>query len=227
MNDELQANIWDPQHMDKIVPSLLFNLQHVEEAERYGGARVELGELELGVLPCQVVTPSCQVSSVVPSAVGLGATSCPLPLPWSYHSISSHWGGGLPAGNQVGQAVYLEAAGRGGCQPPFEAPAWKDFPLTPPAAHRTSFLSGFLMLFQALTTNSSGQPQSPRGGGLHAHTHKGNPTPGTHSCPCCITLLPGVEWVAGVGSLYPGILSMSVQPGWQEGERALWWLMLE
>lgn len=33
MNDELQANIWDPQHMDKIVPSLLFNLQHVEEAE--------------------------------------------------------------------------------------------------------------------------------------------------------------------------------------------------
>lgn len=34
VNDELQANIWDPQHMDKIVPSLLFNLQHVEEAER-------------------------------------------------------------------------------------------------------------------------------------------------------------------------------------------------
>uniref|UniRef100_A0A7N8XK31 EFR3 homolog B n=1 Tax=Mastacembelus armatus TaxID=205130 RepID=A0A7N8XK31_9TELE len=27
VNDELQANIWDPQHMDKIVPSLLFNLQ--------------------------------------------------------------------------------------------------------------------------------------------------------------------------------------------------------
>ncbi|OBS59879.1 hypothetical protein A6R68_08994 [Neotoma lepida] len=35
VNDELQANIWDPQHMDKIVPSLLFNLQHVEEAESY------------------------------------------------------------------------------------------------------------------------------------------------------------------------------------------------
>lgn len=34
VNDELQANIWDPQHMDKIVPSLLFNLQHAEEAER-------------------------------------------------------------------------------------------------------------------------------------------------------------------------------------------------
>uniref|UniRef100_A0A3B4A166 EFR3 homolog Ba (S. cerevisiae) n=1 Tax=Periophthalmus magnuspinnatus TaxID=409849 RepID=A0A3B4A166_9GOBI len=30
VNDELQANIWDPQHMDKIVPSLLFNLQSGE-----------------------------------------------------------------------------------------------------------------------------------------------------------------------------------------------------
>uniref|UniRef100_A0A8C9T882 EFR3 homolog B n=1 Tax=Scleropages formosus TaxID=113540 RepID=A0A8C9T882_SCLFO len=30
VNDELQANIWDPQHMDKIVPSLLFNLQQGE-----------------------------------------------------------------------------------------------------------------------------------------------------------------------------------------------------
>ncbi|XDV43425.1 hypothetical protein PO909_011908 [Leuciscus waleckii] len=34
VNDELQANIWDPQHMDKIVPSLLFNLQQEEAAER-------------------------------------------------------------------------------------------------------------------------------------------------------------------------------------------------
>uniref|UniRef100_A0AAY4B5Q9 EFR3 homolog B n=1 Tax=Denticeps clupeoides TaxID=299321 RepID=A0AAY4B5Q9_9TELE len=32
VNDELQANIWDPQHMDKIVPSLLFNLQQDEES---------------------------------------------------------------------------------------------------------------------------------------------------------------------------------------------------
>ncbi|KAI4895464.1 hypothetical protein NFI96_023971, partial [Prochilodus magdalenae] len=34
VNDELQANIWDPQHMDKIVPSLLFNLQQNEITER-------------------------------------------------------------------------------------------------------------------------------------------------------------------------------------------------
>lgn len=35
VNDELQANIWDPQHMDKIVPSLLFNLQSGEGTERW------------------------------------------------------------------------------------------------------------------------------------------------------------------------------------------------
>ncbi|XP_052001558.1 protein EFR3 homolog B isoform X2 [Xyrauchen texanus] len=34
VNDELQANIWDPQHMDKIVPSLLYNLQQEEGIER-------------------------------------------------------------------------------------------------------------------------------------------------------------------------------------------------
>ncbi|XP_041951055.1 protein EFR3 homolog B isoform X2 [Alosa sapidissima] len=33
VNDELQANIWEPQHMDKIVPSLLFNLQSGEGTE--------------------------------------------------------------------------------------------------------------------------------------------------------------------------------------------------
>ncbi|XP_045916061.1 protein EFR3 homolog B isoform X5 [Micropterus dolomieu] len=36
VNDELQANIWDPQHMDKIVPSLLFNLQSGERTESFG-----------------------------------------------------------------------------------------------------------------------------------------------------------------------------------------------
>ena len=37
VNDELQANIWEPQHMDKIVPSLLFNLQD-PGTDRYGRA---------------------------------------------------------------------------------------------------------------------------------------------------------------------------------------------
>ncbi|DAA22826.1 TPA: EFR3A protein-like [Bos taurus] len=34
VNDELRATIWEPQHMDKIVPSLLFNMQKIEEADR-------------------------------------------------------------------------------------------------------------------------------------------------------------------------------------------------
>lgn len=35
VNDELRATIWEPQHMDKIVPSLLFNMQKIEEVDRY------------------------------------------------------------------------------------------------------------------------------------------------------------------------------------------------
>ncbi|XP_044540239.1 protein EFR3 homolog A [Gracilinanus agilis] len=33
VNDELQATIWEPQHMDKIVPSLLFNMQKLEDVD--------------------------------------------------------------------------------------------------------------------------------------------------------------------------------------------------
>ncbi|XP_039201953.1 protein EFR3 homolog B isoform X4 [Crotalus tigris] len=46
VNDELQANIWDPQHMDKIVPSLLFNLQHAEEAESRSPSPLQTTEKE-------------------------------------------------------------------------------------------------------------------------------------------------------------------------------------
>ncbi|XP_025049853.1 protein EFR3 homolog B isoform X2 [Alligator sinensis] len=46
VNDELQANIWDPQHMDKIVPSLLFNLQHAEEAESRSPSPLQATEKE-------------------------------------------------------------------------------------------------------------------------------------------------------------------------------------
>ncbi|XP_053571341.1 protein EFR3 homolog A isoform X2 [Bombina bombina] len=35
VNDELRATIWEPQHMDKIVPSLLFNMQKIEDCERH------------------------------------------------------------------------------------------------------------------------------------------------------------------------------------------------
>ncbi|KAK9402839.1 protein EFR3A-like [Crotalus adamanteus] len=33
VNDELRATIWEPQHMDKIVPSLLFNMQKTEDLD--------------------------------------------------------------------------------------------------------------------------------------------------------------------------------------------------
>ncbi|XP_075057259.1 protein EFR3 homolog B isoform X3 [Mixophyes fleayi] len=46
VNDELQANIWDPQHMDKIVPSLLYNLQHMEETESRSPSPLQSTEKE-------------------------------------------------------------------------------------------------------------------------------------------------------------------------------------
>lgn len=35
VNDELQAIIWEPQHMDKLIPSMLFNMQDSEDLDRY------------------------------------------------------------------------------------------------------------------------------------------------------------------------------------------------
>uniref|UniRef100_A0A6I8QTI1 EFR3 homolog A n=1 Tax=Xenopus tropicalis TaxID=8364 RepID=A0A6I8QTI1_XENTR len=35
VNDELRATIWEPQHMDKIVPSLLFNMQKIEDTDSH------------------------------------------------------------------------------------------------------------------------------------------------------------------------------------------------
>ncbi|XP_069047053.1 protein EFR3 homolog A isoform X2 [Lepisosteus oculatus] len=36
VNDELQAIIWEPQHMDKLIPSMLFNMQEAEDSDRAG-----------------------------------------------------------------------------------------------------------------------------------------------------------------------------------------------
>ncbi|KAF7662204.1 hypothetical protein LDENG_00242730 [Lucifuga dentata] len=46
VNDELQANIWDPQHMDKIVPSLLFNLQSGAHTESRSPSPLQASEKE-------------------------------------------------------------------------------------------------------------------------------------------------------------------------------------
>lgn len=34
VNDELQAIIWEPQHMDKLIPSMLFNMQEADDLDR-------------------------------------------------------------------------------------------------------------------------------------------------------------------------------------------------
>ncbi|KAJ8268065.1 hypothetical protein COCON_G00132370 [Conger conger] len=36
VNDELQAIIWEPQHMDKLIPSMLYNMQEAEDFDRTG-----------------------------------------------------------------------------------------------------------------------------------------------------------------------------------------------
>uniref|UniRef100_A0A7N8YLD0 Protein EFR3 homolog A n=1 Tax=Mastacembelus armatus TaxID=205130 RepID=A0A7N8YLD0_9TELE len=36
VNDELQAIIWEPQHMDKLIPSMLFNMQDSDDLDRVG-----------------------------------------------------------------------------------------------------------------------------------------------------------------------------------------------
>ncbi|XP_030218513.1 protein EFR3 homolog A isoform X2 [Gadus morhua] len=36
VNDELQAIIWEPQHMDKLIPSMLFNMQDAQDLDRVG-----------------------------------------------------------------------------------------------------------------------------------------------------------------------------------------------
>lgn len=47
VNDELRATIWEPQHMDKIVPSLLFNMQKTEDPDgRTGPPSPPTGEKE-------------------------------------------------------------------------------------------------------------------------------------------------------------------------------------
>ncbi|KAK1790658.1 hypothetical protein P4O66_014521 [Electrophorus voltai] len=37
VNDELQAIIWEPQHMDKLIPSMLFNMQDNNDLDSRGG----------------------------------------------------------------------------------------------------------------------------------------------------------------------------------------------
>lgn len=93
VNDELQANIWEPQHMDKIVPSLLFNLQHVEEAERSGGGGG--GGLDPGIEGCREPGAAwkLQLQKVQDQGSWLwewGAQGCCLPGAWAWVWACTH-----------------------------------------------------------------------------------------------------------------------------------------
>uniref|UniRef100_A0A8C3AB51 Protein EFR3 homolog A n=1 Tax=Cyclopterus lumpus TaxID=8103 RepID=A0A8C3AB51_CYCLU len=44
VNDELQAIIWEPQHMDKLIPSMLFNMQESEDLDRTPSVAGQDGE---------------------------------------------------------------------------------------------------------------------------------------------------------------------------------------
>nr|XP_061795240.1 protein EFR3 homolog A-like isoform X2 [Nerophis lumbriciformis] len=44
VNDELQAIIWEPQHMDKLIPSMLFNMQDADDLDSTPCVSVQDGE---------------------------------------------------------------------------------------------------------------------------------------------------------------------------------------
>lgn len=46
VNDELQAIIWEPQHMDKLIPSMLFNMQDSEDLDRYDTPKLPRARLK-------------------------------------------------------------------------------------------------------------------------------------------------------------------------------------
>ncbi|PWA13958.1 hypothetical protein CCH79_00018083 [Gambusia affinis] len=48
VNDELQAIIWEPQHMDKLIPSMLFNMQDADDLDRAGHPSTPSGSVQDG-----------------------------------------------------------------------------------------------------------------------------------------------------------------------------------
>ncbi|XP_036811117.1 protein EFR3 homolog B-like isoform X2 [Oncorhynchus mykiss] len=62
VRDELQANIWERQHMDKIVPSLLFNLQDPTDSGRSSPDILRHGRTSNNDL-CHSGSPGCEKES--------------------------------------------------------------------------------------------------------------------------------------------------------------------
>ncbi|XP_035987232.1 protein EFR3 homolog A isoform X2 [Fundulus heteroclitus] len=59
VNDELQAIIWEPQHMDKLIPSMLFNMQDSEDLDRAGHPSTPSGTGQDGEENPAVLAENC------------------------------------------------------------------------------------------------------------------------------------------------------------------------
>ncbi|XP_058483175.1 protein EFR3 homolog A isoform X2 [Solea solea] len=59
VNDELQAIIWEPQHMDKLIPSMLFNMQDMDDLDRAGHPSTPSGVGEDGEENPATLAESC------------------------------------------------------------------------------------------------------------------------------------------------------------------------
>uniref|UniRef100_A0A8C5H4D1 Protein EFR3 homolog A n=1 Tax=Gouania willdenowi TaxID=441366 RepID=A0A8C5H4D1_GOUWI len=59
VNDELQAIIWEPQHMDKLIPSMLFNMQDSENLDRVGHPGTPAGTIQDGEENPAALAESC------------------------------------------------------------------------------------------------------------------------------------------------------------------------
>ncbi|XP_061424963.1 protein EFR3 homolog B isoform X4 [Lethenteron reissneri] len=66
VKDELQADIWEPQHMDKIVPSLLYNMQHADPADSRSPSPLQVTERERD-------SPACLGESCLRDLLGRAA----------------------------------------------------------------------------------------------------------------------------------------------------------
>ncbi|XP_049454442.1 protein EFR3 homolog A isoform X2 [Epinephelus fuscoguttatus] len=59
VNDELQAIIWEPQHMDKLIPSMLFNMQDSDDLDRAGHPSTPSGAVQDGEENPAALAESC------------------------------------------------------------------------------------------------------------------------------------------------------------------------
>ncbi|MBN3304324.1 EFR3A protein, partial [Amia calva] len=84
VNDELQAIIWEPQHMDKLIPSMLFNMQ---EAEDWDSS--ELMEL-LDIVQLRREVNMMRLSSAAVSFLGRPLRLQSSTLPVSLHLDNHH-----------------------------------------------------------------------------------------------------------------------------------------